>query len=272
MPLYGDSLTLQEIRDSDCGLRPSFQKLLTLIDTSDPAWPSTAAVLREMTEAGIEIDEAAFSIAAKLGAHRLRVLDAGKPRKRQPAYAKIGLATVSDSIVYYIRRGKLIKIGTTTDPALRFSALLPDEILAFEPGTVDHEKVRHRQFAHLRQRGEFFAMAPELMEHVRSIRLMYGAPDPSWPTTARQQERLPASGLDDLPSVDGETVTVSVAAERLGVPLGRARGWVHRKKIREVGRNEHGYRLYFLEHFMALRDKPYHGGRKPSLTSGSPPV
>ena|ERR1700722_17507603 len=97
----------------------------------------------------------------------------------------------ADSIVYYIRRGQVIKIGTTVDPAGRFTSLMPDEILAFEPGTAEVEKLRHRQFQHLRCQGEHFSAEPELMEHVRELRQTHGDPDPSWPTVASLGVKMP---------------------------------------------------------------------------------
>jgi hypothetical protein len=76
LELYVNSRTSQNTKHAsssnggDTGLRPSHQALLRLIDMTDPSWPSVAAVLREMADAGVEIDEAAVKTAAKLGAHR----------------------------------------------------------------------------------------------------------------------------------------------------------------------------------------------------------
>jgi hypothetical protein len=48
----------------------SVQRVLDLIDTTDPSWPDVAALLREFTEAGICLDEASVAIAVKLGKQR----------------------------------------------------------------------------------------------------------------------------------------------------------------------------------------------------------
>ena len=96
----------------------------------------------------------------------------------QPPLAGIG------SIVYYARRGNVIKIGFTESPGARFTAFVPDEILAFEPGSGREERMRHKQFWHLRCRGEYFRLEPELLEHTRQLRQIHGDPDPSWPTSA----------------------------------------------------------------------------------------
>ena len=252
--LYGDALTLQDSRDGDKGRRLSCQTLLSLIDTSDPAWPVTADALREMADAGVKIDQTAIGIATKLGAHRLASLDAGKARSRRPVYERPSLVMASGSIVYYIRRSDVIKIGTTISPAQRFMDLLPDEILAVEPGTATEERCRHRQFDHLRCQGEYFRQAPELAAHMHAIRELYGEPDPSWPTTGSIKERRPGRAPLPVATTDIK-MTVAEASSLLGVKINTVWGWVRRGLISAVGRNEHGRQLYYAEHFIALRDK-----------------
>lgn len=78
--------------------------------------------------------------------------------------------------VYYIRRRDRIKIGTTTNLTARMAALLPDEILAVEPGGRDMEVGRHQQFATLRVRGEWFRDDPTLREHIASLVQQHGTP------------------------------------------------------------------------------------------------
>lgn len=78
--------------------------------------------------------------------------------------------------VYYVRIGDSIKIGTTGNLEQRMSQLMADEILAAEPGDRDLERARHRQFAHLRVRGERFRPANDLMTHVEDIRHRFGLP------------------------------------------------------------------------------------------------
>ena len=188
--VYGNPFILQQFRDADAGPRPSFLELLDLIDMDDPTWPATAAVLREMAEAGVEIDKAALAIASKLGAHRLANLDEVKIHDGEIPRDPWGQAAIG-SIVYYIRRGPVIKIGWTGGAWARFLDLLPDEILAFEPGGVKEETYRHRQFAHLRCRNEYFQPAPELMEHIRLTREAHGDPHPDWPTIAIMTKPAP---------------------------------------------------------------------------------
>lgn len=82
----------------------------------------------------------------------------------------------TQSLVYYMRIGDAIKIGVTTNMKARMAQLMPDELLATEPGTDELEKRRHKQFAHLRIRGERFKVTPELMDHVAQIRDAHGEP------------------------------------------------------------------------------------------------
>jgi hypothetical protein len=80
------------------------------------------------------------------------------------------------AVVYYVRIRDLIKIGTTTNMRARMSRLLADEVLATEPGGEELENMRHKQFAHLKVRGERFAPAPDLLSHIAMIRDHFGEP------------------------------------------------------------------------------------------------
>jgi hypothetical protein len=86
-------------------------------------------------------------------------------------------------VVYYLRYRDRIKIGTTTDPRGRFSALPHDEVLAFERGGRTLEQRRHVQFAaHRIPRTEWFESNAELLAHVDALRA--GVSDP-WALLAR---------------------------------------------------------------------------------------
>jgi hypothetical protein len=82
----------------------------------------------------------------------------------------------AQSVVYYIRIGDVIKIGTTKNMKARMSQLIPDEILATEPGSGELENMRHKQFRHLRVRGERFRPEDDLLSHIRMILEHYGPP------------------------------------------------------------------------------------------------
>lgn len=79
--------------------------------------------------------------------------------------------TTGDPVVYYLRFGDRIKIGTTTDLRSRLASLPHDEVLAVERGDRSIESQRHAQFAHLRitRRGEWFRADPDLLAHIDTL-------------------------------------------------------------------------------------------------------
>jgi hypothetical protein len=244
--IYGDPFTPVELRDTESGLRPSFGELLKVIDLSDPAWPATASVLREMVAAGVEIDQRAVRIAAQLGAQRFAALYNAKPAGRED----LKFFVPSGSIVYYIRRGPVIKIGTTAEAASRFTDLMPDEILAFEPGGYAEENLRHAQFAHLRCRGEHFRPEPELLEHVRLTRELHGDPDPDWPTVAGLA-RSPDIREVMPPLKSDEMITAEEALERGATPR-FLRTSIAAGRVTPAGYTDDGEALYYTEHLAAI--------------------
>lgn len=78
-----------------------------------------------------------------------------------------------EHVVYYVRIGKLIKIGTSRQLAIRLKAYPPDAVLlATEPGDRNLEKRRLRQFraTAATKQGEYFLPTAELVEHINSLR------------------------------------------------------------------------------------------------------
>jgi hypothetical protein len=86
-------------------------------------------------------------------------------------------------VVYYLRFDDRVKIGTSSEPRRRLARLWHDELLAFERGDRLVEHRRHVQFAeHRFGRTEWFAAAPELLEHAAALR---GGADDPWRTYDR---------------------------------------------------------------------------------------
>lgn len=86
-------------------------------------------------------------------------------------------------VVYYLRHGDRVKIGTTANPRQRFAALAHEEVLAFERGGRALEGRRHATFAAERFAGsEWFRYGPALRAHVAA--LAAGVDDP-WALHAR---------------------------------------------------------------------------------------
>ena len=70
------------------------------------------------------------------------------------------------SVVYFIQRGDLIKIGYTTNLTARLRALQGDRILLALPGTRAHESALHELFKAHREKGEWFRRTPEILEFI----------------------------------------------------------------------------------------------------------
>lgn len=85
------------------------------------------------------------------------------------------------SVVYYVRTGRYVKIGFTSDLKARLSSLrLPTTaVLATEPGGRSLEAQRHGEFGDERidPRREDFALSLRLQEHIRELREDHGIPE-----------------------------------------------------------------------------------------------
>lgn len=84
-------------------------------------------------------------------------------------------------VVYYLRWRDRIKIGTTHRPRQRLAAIRHEELLAFERGARSLEQQRHREFADLREGGEWFRADARLREHIDAL----GGGAPPWQSYAR---------------------------------------------------------------------------------------
>lgn len=73
-------------------------------------------------------------------------------------------------VVYYMRIGNRIKIGTTTNLRDRLATINPEELLALEVGGSRAEHERHREFADLWTHGEWFRYEGRLVAHIERLR------------------------------------------------------------------------------------------------------
>ena len=80
-----------------------------------------------------------------------------------------GMLTRNEPLVYYIRFGDRVKIGTTTNMKRRLDSVPHDEILATEPGGREVEHARHVQFRADNIKGEWFRFSDQLAQHIRTI-------------------------------------------------------------------------------------------------------
>lgn len=76
-----------------------------------------------------------------------------------------------DSLVYFVRHGEQIKIGTTVAVRERVQHLaLPlESLLATEPGGRIRESELHDQFDQCRAHGEWFWATPVLLNYIRAL-------------------------------------------------------------------------------------------------------
>lgn len=79
------------------------------------------------------------------------------------------------NVVYYVRLGNRIKIGTTRDLQTRMVNVSHEEILAIEPGGYETERLRHEQFHRLRVAGEWFIADTSLLRLTEGLRVQHAA-------------------------------------------------------------------------------------------------
>lgn len=111
-------------------------------------------------------------------------------------------------VVYYIRFRDVVKIGTTHTLKGRLSSLPWEEVLAIEPGDMQVERHRHKQFAKIRFMDEWFRDSRELADHIRRI---------NFDNNEWRQCRFP-----DLPSFPWSYKTVVIPADPERITVERA--------------------------------------------------
>ncbi|MFD6421050.1 GIY-YIG nuclease family protein [Streptomyces sp. NPDC060198] len=153
-----------------------------LIDPHDPA---LTEILLELGRIGGELrnlaapDDDTVRMAIRLGRARHERLSNQVPAPRRKSAREN-----PNGSIYYVRRGAMVKIGTTINLQARMAALLPEEILAIEPGSHAKEAELHRQFRSLLVPGqrEWFYAGPELQEHIEKVLDAQGPPPANLPT------------------------------------------------------------------------------------------
>ncbi|MHC3427205.1 GIY-YIG nuclease family protein [Streptomyces sp. DT18] len=150
-------------------------------------------IAAEWAAAGVEMTEQAIQAIAKLAKHRLdarlkaEAWGKAKERRREALVVETPPpGTFGDepgAVVYYIRRGEAVKIGTSGQLRHRMAELMPDEVLAVEPGSYTLEAQLHARFAHIRldPNREYFRLTSELARHIEAVRERCGPPPPGLP-------------------------------------------------------------------------------------------
>lgn len=157
-----------------------------LLDRDDPAFPEIAQALIDLAfELGDPqaVDDDMVKAAIRIGRARHERHQRGEALPPHTGLMP-GRETDPRAVVYYIRRGAMVKIGTTVDLRGRMAALLPEEILATEPGDQKLEVQRHQTFRALRVPGqrEWFYAGRELQDHIQQVLAQHGPPPAGLPT------------------------------------------------------------------------------------------
>jgi len=157
--------------------------LAELLDTlaDDPAKREISIVAMQAASIGFDLaDEAAFNIVVATGrrwheaGEEMRVL-LFPTRTAEPRTAQVQPERGHAPIVYYMRLGDIVKIGTTTNVAKRAGSINPEGVMAVEFGAVDVERARHNQFIDLHLHGEWFRLDATLGSHVIEVRAAFEA-------------------------------------------------------------------------------------------------
>ena len=72
----------------------------------------------------------------------------------------------SYGVVYYVKFGDAVKIGTSMKLNTRLDVIPWDEVLLTEPGGYRLEKARHKKFARSHRMREWFNLTPELQQFI----------------------------------------------------------------------------------------------------------
>lgn len=155
--------------------------------TSDPAFQFFLEVVVEWRTADVEFN--ADLTAAAVQVARLRAQKAAKERAdravREARAAELAVipppgafGDAKGGVVYYARRGNWVKIGTTTNLRARMQDVMPDEVMAVEPGSYRLERELHYAFADIRLDSscEYFRLTDKLRDHIATVLERCGPP------------------------------------------------------------------------------------------------
>lgn len=123
-------------------------------------FPVDPAMMRHFASSARAAHEAA---SARAG------VEPAPPRSARPPVGR------HEPIVYYIRLGDLVKIGTTTDIGRRREQVPCQGIMAVEWAGRELEQRRHREFIASHHWGEWFRLDEPIGAHVVAVRATFEA-------------------------------------------------------------------------------------------------
>lgn len=96
--------------------------------------------------------------------------DHGRVYEPDPLRAPMPTRGRHDPVVYYIRFGEHVKIGTSTDVVARSGAVPCQGVMAVEWGNRTLEAERHQQFVDQHSHREWFRLDAVLGAHIAEVR------------------------------------------------------------------------------------------------------
>jgi len=152
---------------------PGASLLAEWMGEGHPLLPEVVRELMRLQGIGVELTRAVVAELIELVEARY----AGIELPRRPVVApraalaplRFGHIPTGQQVVYYMRVGNRIKIGTTSSLRSRLAAISPEELMATELGGSALERHRHAQFRDLRTEGEWFRYEGVLFDHIASL-------------------------------------------------------------------------------------------------------
>lgn len=152
------------------------QRFIEKVGPDDPVFGPALAEIAHLKDLGINVTAEIVDRVIELLREQRRPVPVDVPApdpNRVPMQRKPNarFAEFDDlgEVVYYIRIGNRVKIGTSTNLRQRLADLNPEEVMALERGGRTVEMRRHRQFASLRTHGEWFRLEGELAQFIESL-------------------------------------------------------------------------------------------------------
>lgn len=154
---------------------PAVQLLMDAVNADEVTMGAVVMELRPLQEYGIAVTPELMVRAIERAKKRFGPPPKAIPRQVLPRRRVIGgrfhgIEYLGGEVVYYMRIGNRVKIGTTGNLGLRLRTINPEELMATEPGGPAQERHRHAEFRALRTSGEWFRLESPLIEHIAKLR------------------------------------------------------------------------------------------------------
>lgn len=133
---------------------------------------TTALELGRLQHCGLELTPESVDKLIDIAIHKAEVqakVVQYEPKPRRSRWTDL-VAGVEGPVVYYMRIGDRVKIGTSVSLEQRLMTINPEELMALERGGVSVEQARHREFKALRTHGEWFRLEGRLVTHIERLR------------------------------------------------------------------------------------------------------